>query len=118
MYAIRDFPVDNFTRATFRLAELGFLGVAMMRRVTTPLRCGEVSSSGDLDFTCFLGTLFARIDWFMVRSAAGVAWKERNGMGDGRGLWCRDGLMSDGAHIEELRARARSDASIEEDGGK
>lgn len=68
----------SFTRATFRLAELGFLGVAMMRRVTTPLRCGLVIRSGDLDFSCFFGTLFARIDWLMVRGAIGVAWKDRD----------------------------------------
>ena len=67
----------SFTRATFRLAELGFLGLAMMRPVTTPLRCGLVIRRGDLDFSCFLGILFARIDWLIVREAIGVTWNER-----------------------------------------
>lgn len=70
---MQDFPVVSLTRATFRLAELGFLGVAMIRRVTTPLRWGETSSKGDFDWTCFLGILFARIDWFIVRMVVGVA---------------------------------------------
>jgi len=74
---MRDFPVVSLTLATLRLAELGFFGFAMIRRVTTPFLCGEVSRSGDLDFSCFFGTLFARIDWLIVRNEVGEAWKER-----------------------------------------
>ena len=69
---MRDFPVVSFTRATFRLAELGFLGLAIIRRVTTPLRCGLVSRSGDFDLTCFLGTRRARMDWLTVRKVVKV----------------------------------------------
>lgn len=84
----------------------------MIRRVTTPLRWGHVSSRGDFDLTCFLETLFARMDWFMVRSAVGVAWKERNWARAAEGLICEEEWAICGIHIGELRARARSEASI------
>lgn len=74
---MRDFPVVSLTRATFRLAELGFLGFAMMSWVTTPFLWGHPSNKGDLTLFCFLGILFALIDWFIVRNAVAEAWKER-----------------------------------------
>jgi hypothetical protein len=38
------------TLATFRIAELGFLGVVVYTRVHTPLRCGHESKAADLLF--------------------------------------------------------------------
>jgi hypothetical protein len=67
----------SFTRATFRLAELGFFGLAIISCVTTPFRCGQFSNSGDLTFPCFLGMRFARMDWLMVLNAMEEAWKDR-----------------------------------------
>lgn len=74
---MRDLPVDSLTLATFRLAELGFLGVLMSRRVTTPFFCGQASSRGERTFADFFGVRLARMDWLMVRCAAGVGWKDR-----------------------------------------
>jgi len=87
--------------------------VAMMRRVTTPLRCGLVIRSGDLDFSCFFGILFARIDWLMVRGAIGVAWKDRDWRRmEEKGLgFSGRGLMHD-AQTSEVRARARNAGNI------
>src|SRR5699024_6008594 len=41
-------PLESFTRATLRSAELGFLGVVVYTRVQTPRRCGLPLSAGVL----------------------------------------------------------------------
>ena len=38
----------SLIRATFLMAELGFLGVDVKTRVHTPRFCGHLSSAGDL----------------------------------------------------------------------
>jgi hypothetical protein len=53
MYAVTSTPEVRRTRATFRRAELGFLGVAVYTRVHTPRRCGEPLRAGDLVFSFF-----------------------------------------------------------------
>jgi hypothetical protein len=47
MYAMTDFPVVNFTLATFLFAELGFLGGSVNIREQTPFRCGASLRRGD-----------------------------------------------------------------------
>lgn len=37
---------DNIDLTTGRLAELGFLGVQIRRRITTPRRCGDFFKTG------------------------------------------------------------------------
>jgi len=112
MYAMSVLPVVSFTRATFRLAELGFLGFAVNSWVTTPFRCGELRSKGDLDLTTFLGTRFARMDWLSVRSVGEVAWKDRDGI-CGRILGARVGPCAgmlhgvEGFHLFATDGRAR-----------
>src|SRR6478609_6700154 len=44
-------PEVSRTRATFRSAELGFLGVCVKTRVHTPRRWGEPFSAGVFDFS-------------------------------------------------------------------
>ena len=39
-------PLVNRTRATFRSAEFGFLGVVVYTRVHTPRFCGQACSAG------------------------------------------------------------------------
>ncbi len=70
MYACSELPFVNLTLATFRFAELGFFGLAMMMAVQTPLRCGDVLSSGALD-SCErrVGRFLRFIAWFIVASA-------------------------------------------------
>jgi hypothetical protein len=41
---------DNRTRATFRSAEFGFLGVIVLTIMQTPRRCGQSPNSRDFDF--------------------------------------------------------------------
>jgi hypothetical protein len=41
-------PFDNRTRAIFRIAEFGFLGVIVLTCKQTPRRCGQRSNTGDL----------------------------------------------------------------------
>ncbi|MOA38061.1 hypothetical protein D3C78_1597090 [compost metagenome] len=48
MYALTSLPFVKRTRATLRIAELGFFGVVVYTRVHTPLRCGHESNAGDL----------------------------------------------------------------------
>src|SRR6266571_1680986 len=43
-------PLERRTRATFRRAEFGFLGVVVYTRVHTPRRCGLPLSAGVLVF--------------------------------------------------------------------
>ena len=61
---------------------------------------------------CFLATRFARIDWFMVRNAVGVAWKARACERMESVLGGTTGRVSGEARNGALRARARSEASI------
>ena len=58
-------PFESLTLATFRMAELGFLGLVVYTRVQTPRLKGHSSNDGDL--------LFALIrfrpdltNWFIV----------------------------------------------------
>jgi hypothetical protein len=65
MYAVTSTPVDKRTRATFRRAELGFLGVMVFTTVQTPRFCGHPSMAG-----CFglerCGIRGALISWLIV----------------------------------------------------
>jgi hypothetical protein len=49
IYALTSFWLVKRTRATLRIAELGFFGVVVYTRVHTPLRWGHESSAGDFD---------------------------------------------------------------------
>ena len=73
MYAWRTFPDVRRTRATLRLAELGFLGLAVKTCITMPLRCGLVSSRGALERAALDGGL-RRMAWLSVRSAGAEVW--------------------------------------------
>ena len=73
MYAWRTFPDVRRTRATLRLAELGFLGLAVKTCITMPLRCGLVSSKGALERAALDGGL-RRMAWLSVRSAGAEVW--------------------------------------------
>src|SRR5690606_23681855 len=53
MYAVTSTWLLSLTRATFRRAEFGFLGVVVYTRVHTPRRCGLPFSAGVLDFGFF-----------------------------------------------------------------
>src|SRR5258708_6097068 len=46
MYVVTSIPLVRRTRATFRKAELGFLGVVVYTRVHTPRRCGQACNAG------------------------------------------------------------------------
>src|SRR6266481_6240716 len=46
MYVVTSIPLVSRTRATFRSAEFGFLGVDVYTRVQTPRFCGQLSSAG------------------------------------------------------------------------
>src|SRR6058998_3708363 len=46
MYAVTSTPFVSRTRATFRSAEFGFLGVVVYTRVHTPRFCGHDRSAG------------------------------------------------------------------------
>jgi len=72
MYANTVFPFDNLTLAILRLAELGFLGFVIIKRVQTPFRWGQTSSKGDFIFSTFLG-LLRFMAWFRVTQLEGVA---------------------------------------------
>ena len=47
MYAVTSKPLVKRTRAILRIAELGFLGVAVDTRVHTPRFCGESTFVGN-----------------------------------------------------------------------
>src|SRR5204862_6753110 len=53
MYAVTSNPFVRRTRATFRSAEFGFLGVVVYTRVHTPRRCGLPLSAGVLVLLVF-----------------------------------------------------------------
>jgi hypothetical protein len=65
MYAVVSFPLDNITRATFRSAEFGFLGVIVLTTRQTPRFCGQESKMGDLLFCGFLRRP-NRTNWLIV----------------------------------------------------
>jgi hypothetical protein len=46
MYVVTSTPFVSRTRATFRSAEFGFLGVEVYTRVQTPRFCGQLFSAG------------------------------------------------------------------------
>ena len=62
MYAVTSLPLVNRTRATFRSAEFGFLGVSVRTEMQTPRFCGDPSVRTDrflraLKFQCRSGDL-------------------------------------------------------------
>src|SRR3954452_20715712 len=65
MYAVTSMPLVSRTRATFRRAEFGFLGVVVYTRVHTPRRCGEPLRAGVLAFVA-LSCRPLRTSWLMV----------------------------------------------------
>jgi hypothetical protein len=46
MYVVTSIPLVSRTRATFRNAEFGFLGVVVYTRVQTPRFCGHACNAG------------------------------------------------------------------------
>jgi hypothetical protein len=46
MYVVISIPFVSLTLATFRRAELGFLGVTVYTLVQTPLLCGQFCRAG------------------------------------------------------------------------
>src|SRR5579863_10222303 len=46
IYVVTSIPLVSRTRATFRSAELGFLGVDVYTRVQTPRFCGQLFNAG------------------------------------------------------------------------
>src|SRR5436305_7548212 len=46
IYVVTSIPLVSRTRATFRSAEFGFLGVEVYTRVQTPRFCGQLLSAG------------------------------------------------------------------------
>src|SRR5215210_441994 len=65
MYAVTSMPLVRRTRATFRSAEFGFLGVVVYTRVQTPRRWGEPFSAGVLVFST-LSSRPLRTSWLIV----------------------------------------------------
>jgi len=53
MYAVTSIPLVSRTRATFRSAEFGFLGVTVLTRVHTPRFWGQARNAGDFVFFRF-----------------------------------------------------------------
>src|ERR1700721_1876450 len=46
IYVVTSMPLVSRTRATFRSAEFGFLGVEVYTRVQTPRFCGQLFNAG------------------------------------------------------------------------
>src|SRR3954469_2707787 len=65
MYAPTSMPFVSRTRATFRSAEFGFLGVTVYTRVHTPRFCGAPRSAGVFVFP-FSGERGWRTSWLTV----------------------------------------------------
>src|SRR5262249_54700066 len=65
MYAPTSIPFVSRTRAIFRSAEFGFLGVIVDTRVHTPRRCGAPWSAGVFIFSR-LDVRPLRISWLTV----------------------------------------------------
>src|SRR5690349_5513177 len=71
MYAVTSNPLVRRTRATFRSAELGFLGVVVYTRVHTPRFCGLPRSAGAFSFLTTSRRPW-RISWLIVGIRAAV----------------------------------------------
>src|ERR1700733_3158954 len=65
IYVVTSIPLVSRTRATFRKAEFGFLGVEVYTRVQTPRFCGQLSSAG-LDVFQAGGLRPLRTSWLKV----------------------------------------------------
>src|SRR5579863_7463389 len=65
IYVVTSIPLVSRTRATFRNAEFGFLGVDVYTRVQTPRFCGQLSSAG-LDVFQRGGLRPLRTNWLNV----------------------------------------------------
>ena len=65
MYEVTSNPFDNLTLATFRNAELGFLGVVVYTLVHIPRRWGQAMSAGDL-VRRFFGRRLDLTNWLKV----------------------------------------------------
>src|SRR5215470_9157239 len=78
MYDVTSRPLVRRTRATFRSAEFGFLGVVVYTRMHTPRFCGQASMAGVLDF---FGTASRprRTSWLMVGMAPRAPYWSVNG---------------------------------------
>src|SRR5262249_40833497 len=65
MYAVTSMPLESRTRATFRSAEFGFLGVIVFTTVQTPRFCGQPCMAGCFGFDrC--GCRGDLINWLIV----------------------------------------------------
>src|SRR3954454_3688110 len=65
MYAVTSIPDVRRTRATFRSAELGFLGVWVNTRVQTPRRWGDPFNAGVFDFSGFVSRPLRTSCWIV-----------------------------------------------------
>ncbi len=65
MYAVTSNPEVSLTLATFRRAELGFLGVVVYTLVQTPRRWGHCLRAGDLVLTLALARSFLISCWIV-----------------------------------------------------
>src|SRR6476620_4897043 len=65
MYAVISLPLESRTRATFRSAEFGFLGVIVLTWRQTPRLNGQASSTGDLVLYT-TGRRGLRTSWLIV----------------------------------------------------
>jgi hypothetical protein len=65
MYAVTSMPFDSRTRATFRRAEFGFLGVIVLTTVQTPRFCGQPWIAGCFGLD-FCGTRGVFTNWLIV----------------------------------------------------
>src|SRR5919108_3999214 len=68
MYDVTSCPLVSRTRATFRRAEFGFLGVVVYTRMQTPRFCGHACMAGVLDFLRTASRPL-RTSWLMVGMA-------------------------------------------------
>src|SRR5512144_2297836 len=77
MYAVTSIAFVSRTRATFRSAEFGFLGVVVYTRVHTPRFCGLERSAGALSFA---STSFRprRMSWLIVGITFGAGCESIN----------------------------------------
>src|SRR5947208_17151913 len=65
MYAVTSMPLERRTRATFRRAEFGFLGVMIFTCRHTPFFWGQPCSAGCLGRR-YCGTRGFRTSWLIV----------------------------------------------------
>src|SRR6516164_309735 len=82
-------PEVSRTRATFRNAEFGFLGVWVNTRVQTPRRWGEPFSAGVFDFSRLLVRPLRTSCWMVGKLASSALARQWNtfeieGHGQGR----------------------------------